>query len=255
MAERISAHLLRGITIGINLRHQKLLLEEGKQASADALAKRISASLSIYKKHERKEICEESDFIDSAYDLLFGIGTEPKRRLFWDSKDFQHGLASVLWTVTLENFSPRTVRYHREFFEKWDALLNAAKELVDVLDSAPDLEKLFHGLVREKVTSVQELTENVKTGAATVPDGRLNRDREALAAYVLADKFFVKDCGLNKDDAYTVSAILLWYTGVLEDDALVKSDQIPINRVADRLRRRIRRLFPSQPSTGQNDPE
>jgi hypothetical protein len=255
LSEVISAHLLRGIVIGLNLLHQKLLIDEGKKASADALAKRISTAVAIYEKHDRDEVCEESDFIDNAFDLLYGIGAKPKRKWFWDSPEFQYGLESVLWNVTLENFSPRTVRYHRQFFEKWTALLTAAKELVDVLDSAPDLESLFHGMVREGVKPLQDLSEVVKTGAAGVPEGRLNRDRETLAGYILAEKFFVQDCGLNKGSAYMVSAILLWYTGVLSGEALAEDAETPFGTAADRLSRRVRRLFSSDPTSGQNHPE
>jgi len=245
MAELISIKELRRSVIGVNLIHQKLLIHSRKKTSAKTLANRIADIQNLHREDSQVAISKEPDFIDyleTAHDLLLSLPAGAKGDSFWECADFQTGLNSVLWDVALVNFSRRSIQYHQLLAEKLVAYQAAAQDLLDEMEQFPDLEKQFHWMLRPAILPVLDLVQKIQTINLNAPEGRVGRDREARAAFLLAEMFLVKDCGMTKEKAYIVASILLWYTGVLEDEDLDDADDSPLHKVADRLRRRVRRL-------------
>ena len=245
MAALISVQDLRRSVIGINRLRQQELIRARQKALARALADRIVDVEEIFENGSRDDFLEESstfDYLETVHDLLESRSTRPSDGDFWGCSEFRAGLDSVLWDVTLVNASPRAIQYHRQLAKRIQGFSSAGRDLIDVLDQYPDLEGQFHRMLRPEVNSILAQLGSTEIVDLDVTDGRFDRDLEARAAFLLAERFLVKDCRMTKENAYMAATILLWYTGALGYMDLNDADEDPFWKAAEKLRRRVRRL-------------
>ena len=245
MSSLITIEEFRRIVIDINHSHQRLLLDEGRQAHAKTLADRIADAERVSNSEANGRILkreQDADHIDMAYRLLGGVQVNPDYVGYWGRLDFPAGLRSALELVTLVLFSPRTKTYHQRVAARVAALASESKLLIDIMDSAPDLEQQFHSGLRSQVLPLVDLPAKLRTHKEDLTEGSQDRDREARAFFILAEAFLRKKCRMTQRNAFQITTILLWYTGVLGDETLASGNENLFRKAADKLSRRVRRL-------------